>query len=135
MKAECERPFKWCCDMSLTGFFILFLVFSFQAEAQSSQLPKNYDSLVRKVMKIDAAINTMHSNLIKSHEEFKAGTIILIGGIVISVVGTQVKQAQSGQPLVIFGGIVATVGGIIQIDSHKFIGKGARRKTPHYQHD
>lgn len=74
--------------------------------------------------------------MVKSHKQFRTGTLVMIGGLVASAVGVFVVSehasdpANADKPALLAVGIGLTaVGGIIQIDSHKWIGGGGRNKA------
>lgn len=103
------------------------------------QTTLEYDSLKRKVLKMDEAINNMHMNMVDHQDQFKTGTMISVTGVVVSllyfVIDTNKKNSKTGDPeavkqpaFIIFGGALVTVGTAIQIDSHKYLGRGGRRK-------
>lgn len=104
--------------------------------ATGGHAQSDYDSLKQKILKMDAAINTIHLNLTKSHKQFKTGTLIMIAGAAMSLVGVQIISKEAGdsnnnydKPHLLYGGLaLTTVGTIIQIDSHKWIGRGGRRE-------
>lgn len=116
--------------------FIILIAIPLCCRAQS-----DYDSLKQKILKIDVAVNNMHNNMLKAHDQFRTGTILVATGIMISVIGTVIitsnaKESDTydhGQPVVtgpvmlyLGSGLVA-VGGIMQIDSHKWFGYGGRK--------
>lgn len=96
----------------------------------------DYDSLKQKVLNMDVAINAIHHNMMHSHKEFKAGTSLIILGTIMTIAGSLILQDKDGtvtrtnkNPTLIYLGTgVVTIGTIIQIDSHKWIGRGGREK-------
>lgn len=107
----------------------LMLAVTLQSHAQ------DLDSLKQKILKMDIAINAMHYNMTKAHKQFRTGTYMMIAGTVATIIGTMVlsEQAIDGnnnrdQPTLLYVGAgLMTAGGVIQIDSHKWLGRGGRR--------
>lgn len=65
--------------------------------------------------------------MLLSHKEFKTGTGLLIAGVIISGIGGAFLAGDNiGLPIVLcsVGSILTIVGGILHIDSHKYIGCG-----------
>ena len=109
----------------------LLLLCCISAYGQQSEL----DSLKEKILKMDAAINTIHLNMVRSHNEFKTGTFLIIGGTALIVAGVLIRKDKDGEvvresnnALVHIGAGVTTIGTIIQIDSHRWLGRGGRKK-------
>lgn len=105
------------------------------ATVSLSVFSQNLDSLNQKILKMDLAINSIHYNMDKSHKQFRTGSMFLLAGLVASAVGTFVVNNNTpddpkniNKPVLLSVGIGLTaVGGIIQLDSHKWIGRGGRR--------
>jgi hypothetical protein len=106
-------------------WLLVTFFFSQVVQAQSNEL----DSLKGKILKMELAINNMHTNMIKSHREFKSGVWIAVLGTVISVVGVANNDASYTNPLIFIGGGISLGGYALVIDSHKYFGFGARRKN------
>lgn len=115
-------------------FSVLFLCSS-PAAAQQTEL----DSLKEKILKMDVAINALHHNMVNAHKQFRTGTALIISGTVLSVVGflmtkdTPENAAKSPGAFVYIGGGMTLAGGIIQLDSHKWFGRGGRMKKKREQ--
>lgn len=104
---------------------VLFLSGAISSHAQ------NYDSLKREIEQLKIARHELDFNLQKGHEQYSSGTLLLGLGLGASVLGTVLYSLKSDDPgpigpgLMIAGGATSLIGGIIQIDSHKWF---ARRK-------
>lgn len=72
--------------------------------------------------------------MVNAHKQFRTGTALIISGTVLSVVGflmtkdTPENAAKSPGAFVYIGGGMTLAGGIIQLDSHKWFGRGGRMK-------
>lgn len=69
-------------------------------------------------------------NLGKCHKEYKTGTILqitgmLIGGMGVALLSTD-KESQEAAPLMYFGATFLTIGCVVHLDSHRFIGRAGR---------
>lgn len=74
-------------------------------------------------------IQNMQYNLCRSHQQFKTGTIMSLIGLLAVVTMVQAKESDTNIPeLGYIGGGLMTVGAIIQLDSHKFIGRAGTKK-------
>jgi maltodextrin utilization protein YvdJ len=97
-------------------FLIIFLIAlsTITAKAQyNNQEQHNVDSLYQRVNNIE-----MHLN--QCHNEFKTGTLFFITGVVLT--GCSFFAPEDSQDKVaILGAGVATIGGLIMIDSHKHL--------------
>jgi hypothetical protein len=83
---------------------------------------------------MDAAINTIHFNMVKSQSEFRTGTFLLVAGTALSIAGALIKTdkdsygvTKNNGAFFFIGTGIATIGTIVQIDSHKWIGRGQKR--------
>lgn len=105
--------------------FVLFLSGAISSHAQ------NYDSLKREIEQLRIDYYAIDFTLQKAHEQYSSGTLLLGLGLGASVIGTVLYSLKSEDPgpvapgLMIAGGATSLIGGIIQIDSHKWF---ARRK-------
>lgn len=98
----------------------------------------DYDSLKQKVLRMDLAVNNIHYNMKKHHDQFRSGATITAGGTALALVGIILiadrKDANTiGPTLSIAGGIGLTLGSIIMVDSHKWIGRGALKSKNLYE--
>lgn len=105
---------------------ILFVLTLFvNANAQSSQ-PLPYDSLVQRVLRLEARQDLVQTNLNRGHRQFRTGTAMMVVGVLLTGLSYAVSEkgsVGSNQALAIAGGTLIGLGGIIQIDSHRFTGK------------
>jgi hypothetical protein len=121
--------------MSKFKQLIIFAVLIAGARVAYSQ---NYDSLVLKMDGLEANQIHIQKNLTKSHKQHQLGTRILIGGAAISALGLVIyndsKEDAFGEPekkdptIMVIGSLISGIGAVIQIDSHKWIGKAGKRK-------
>lgn len=102
------------------------------AYSQSQDDPKYrraYDSLWRnKIVNLEFEQESIKLNLTKCHNQFRTGTISLVLGVLATTAGVIVNRYDSGSGdiLYIAGGAASAAGVVIQIDSHKFIGRAGR---------
>lgn len=106
---------------------ILFIAVPWSVNAQ------NYDSLRQVIKDLQAGQYKIELNLQKANEQYSSGTLLLGIGVATSVIGAMLHTQSddpgpAGTSLMIGGGATALVGGIIQIDSHKWIGRAGRRR-------
>jgi len=69
-------------------------------------------------------------NLYKSHVRFRSGTITILSGISVNIIGTalvynNLLPTKQLMPMLIFGTTLSTIGTVMVIDSHKFIGRAS----------
>lgn len=91
---------------------------------------QDLDSLKAKILKMDVAVNNIHFNMQKSHNEFRAGTLIMaVGAIVTGIWIAGNDNPGLNEPGIMYTGIsISAIGTVLMIDSHKWIGRGAKRK-------
>lgn len=73
-------------------------------------------------------IQDMQYNLFRSHQEYRTGTVMIVGGLL--AVAASVAAANADLPskeIGYFGAAFLTVGCVIHIDSHKWIGRSGRK--------
>ena len=100
------------------------------------QVLGDIDSLKHAILSMHQEINFLRSdltnvqiNLKTSHKRFRLGAILLGAGVAgffigVSSIEPKATSLTSGQQFLIFGGLGATVTGIVFIiNSHKYIGK------------
>lgn len=111
------------------------LVTAFVITATSTFAQSDYDSLKQKIIRMDLAIENIHFNMQESHKEFKTGTMAMIAGILLTSVGSHLYSTGSLEtPTVTYAGIALTgVGGLLHINSHRFIGRGVWREKNLYE--
>jgi len=96
---------------------------------------QNLDSLNQRILSIEMNQRNIQLNLKKSHKQFSTGTLLVLTGSVITTGGALLakkdndasSKAKSNNALLIFGAAMTTVGVVIQIDSHKWIGRAGKR--------
>lgn len=103
------------------GFLILI---AHTSRAQDTR----YDSIVSRVKDLELAQEKVQINLIRSHNEFRLGTILQVLGAVAMIAGAEELDTEdSSKVLFIAGASCSGIGLVLQIDSHKFIGRAGRR--------
>lgn len=90
---------------------------------------QNIDSLTQRILKLELNQNHIQLNLAKSHKQFSTGsTLLLIGALATGAYIHSLKSQDEMPILLAVGSGMALAGGVIQIDSHKWIGKGGRKR-------
>jgi hypothetical protein len=97
---------------------------------------QDLDSLKHKILKMDLAINNIHYNMVRSHKEFQVGTLFIITGAALTTIGTLLIIDEPGDlpnnnknPALLYAGAgMMTIGTVIQINSHKWIGRAGRKR-------
>ena len=94
-----------------------------------------------RILKLEQSTNDIQISLEKSHKKFSTGTLLIIGGSATLLTSSILYAKQSKEdskwdngsllrpsPVMLFiGSGLVTAGTIIQIDSHKWIGRAGRR--------
>ena len=111
--------------------YILFLLIVLTHESYS----QNYDSLRQAITELTRDQEHIKLNLERSHNQFSKGTLIGIIGLGTALVGSVLyyRSTDTSGDNVAFGimgvgGVAASVGLVIQIDSHKWIGRAGVRR-------
>lgn len=110
------------------------------------KLQKGNDSIISIISNeyntLNKKIENINSNMQLCHQEYRSGTSCIIIGLITTVVGSivfieqptvkasnQIRPTTNVVPLFIgcAGFVLTTVGGILQIDSHKYIGRGYKK--------
>jgi hypothetical protein len=96
---------------------------------------QNYDSLVQKIVSLEQRVNTIDLNMRSAHDQFRTGTYFIVAGALATVVapliieGSHTEDSIKSSPMLyVVGGIALTTGVVLQIDAHKFIGRGSKKK-------
>lgn len=110
----------------------IFLLLGFLSECRA----QSYDSLKARILALEEGQAKVKLNLERAHKQFKFGTMIQAAGVIVgsayfikreaddlSTIGNDTGRDET---LILIGGIMVTVGTVIQIDSHKFIGRGGK---------
>lgn len=63
------------------------LLFLFACMVNQSYAQADYDSLKQKVLRMDLAVNNIHYNMKKHHDQFRSGATITAGGTALALVG------------------------------------------------
>ena len=106
---------------------ILFLLLTTcvlsQVDMKNSEL---MDSLETELVKTQNELLYVQANLKRFQKQYRTGTIITFVGAAVTI-GGLITTLNTGttdyQYLMVIGGAVGTIGYIMQIDSHKWIGK------------
>jgi hypothetical protein len=110
-----------------TLFLILIILFSLTGYSQTN----NLDSLKQRILMLEANQESIQFNLTKAHNRYRTGLMITITGIAMTWAGAAAGLSGAdgnSAGLLTLGSIVSTVGSVILIDSHKFIGRAGKRK-------
>ena len=115
----------------MKALVVIFLLYP------SIVVSQNTDSLYQRILQIETNQRNIQVNLTKAHNKFSIGTTLVIAGLgatFASIITDEPGQDADGNPqepiLLYIGSALLTVGTIIQIDSHKYIGRaGKRRRT------
>lgn len=72
----------------------------------------------------DSTTHQIQLNLDKCHQEYKTGTIMTLVGLLAVAAGIQAESSDMGGKEFIYAGAAfMTIGTVIHIDSHKWIGR------------
>ncbi len=112
---------------------LCLIISSSKAQSQSSQLA--IDSLKNEISQIKLQMNSVQTNLNLCHRKYKIGTTVMIVGFAVTGIAlltleshpTSNQPALNGVELVVVGFGVSLIGEIIQIDSHKWIGRTLKK--------
>ena len=75
------------------------------------------------------SIQDMQYNLYRSHQEFKSGTLLTLVGVLAIITSMEAKRADMAIPeLGYIGGGLITIGTVLHIDSHKWIGRSGKKR-------
>lgn len=111
---------------------IVLLLTPLVANAQESE------TLKERILSLEDSQRNIQVNLERSHKQFSTGTLFLIGGIVTSAMtaitydrgvnSSDFGRGKFNPALVYVSAGLFTIGTVIQIDSHKWIGRAGKRK-------
>lgn len=107
----------------------------------TAQVPSDYDSLKAKVLKIDVAVNNLHTNMVRYERQHKTGLILSITGALLSTTfalieverARKLESADGGnykenhRALVYVGAGASVAGFIISFDALKHLRRGGRK--------
>lgn len=122
--------------MKKASILIVFVAGWLTLSAQDSEV-----ELKDRILKLEHSQEQMKVALQQSHKKFSTGTLFIIGGMTTILTSGLIYVKQSGNtdawdngkllhptPVLLYiGGGLVTTGAIIQIDSHKWIGRAGRR--------
>lgn len=75
-------------------------------------------------------IQDMQYNLYRSHQEFKSGTILSLLGVLAVLTSIEAKRSDMAIPeLGYIGGGLITIGTVLHLDSHKWIGRCGKNRN------
>jgi hypothetical protein len=107
----------------------IFVTVCFGAGAQ------DLDSLKTKILKLEENQEIMRMRLSTSHKKFQTGTVLILSGALLTALDLAVfkKESESNDRKhnyrVTYGGAFLLATGVyFQIDSHKFLWMGSKRK-------
>lgn len=109
--------------MKKTLILLLFPVLSFG---------QGYDSLKQRILKLEVEQNELKLNLEKYRDHYYLGTSLMIAGAAISAVAALIQKDNPDQrnkyTFSIIGASTFVAGTVIQIDSHKWVRTGRRKR-------
>jgi hypothetical protein len=117
--------------------FLLFVLISITAKGQqtlNTQLGSDADAKSIVVQKIDSSCCNETTN-IKNHltDFYRANRnsqLFIYGGALITIVGGLITQKENQiNPIPIFGGICTLVGGVIYLDSFRFLNMNKKKRV------
>lgn len=97
---------------------------------------QNLDSLNQRILKLEMNQRNIQLNLNKAHKQFSTGTLMVLTGAILTTAGAiltardndATSKAKNNNALLYVGAAMTTTGVVIQIDSHKWIGRAGQRK-------
>ena len=105
---------------------MLLIIFICTASLSKAQ---TLDSLSNDLKLLKGSIIYMRNNLNEAHKEFRTGAVLSMGGLTLIGVGAVINSGDASNPnssggiFIFIGSIAGLIGGIMIIDSHKFIGR------------
>lgn len=111
----------------MKGILIVLLIFPMLAKGQAG----NYDSLVQRILKLETDNKQIHDNLVRSHGEFRTGTAVFLVGVVVTTASFALADSQTvglNGTMGMIGTVMMGLGGILQLDSHKYIGRAGTKR-------
>jgi len=117
--------------------FLLFVLISITAKGQqisNTQVGADADAKSIVVQKMDSSCCNETTN-IKNHltDFYRANRnsqLFIYGGALLSVAGAlMTKETDKVNPIPIFGGICTFIGGVIYLDSFKFLNMNKQKKS------
>lgn len=122
--------------MKILVSLALIISVTFSVSAQSE-----YDSLKAKVLKIDVAVNNLHTNMVRYERQHKTGMILSITGALLSTTFAIIETERARKhesvdggnyqtnhrSLVYIGAGAAVAGFVISFDALKHLKRGGRK--------
>ena len=68
-------------------------------------------------------LDNIELNLKRSHDAYRGGTILVLTGMLITGLSFAMDDAEMSGSVAFVGGGMMTIGGILHIDSHKYLGR------------
>ena len=117
--------------------FLLFVLISITAKGQqisNTQIGADADAKSVVVQKIDSSCCNETTNIKNHLTDFyranRTSQLFMYGGALLSVAGAlTTKETDKVNPIPIFGGICTLIGGVIYLDSFKFLNMNKHRKS------
>ena len=99
------------------------------------------ESLEQRILKLETNQDAIQLNIANAHKKFSLGTMLLISGVATSTAAMliynkgirntnsdNIGKVMPSPVLLYIGGGLITAGTIIQIDSHKWIGRAGKKR-------
>ena len=117
--------------------FLLFVLISITAKGQqisNTQIGADADAKSVVVQKIDSSCCNETTNIKNHLTDFyranRTSQLFMYGGALLSVAGAlMTKETDKVNPIPIFGGICTFIGGVIYLDSFKFLNMNKQKKS------
>jgi hypothetical protein len=117
--------------------FLLFVLISITAKGQqasNTQLGSDADAKSIIVQKMDSSCCNETTNIKNHLTDFyranRKSQLFMYGGALLSVAGALMNgETDKVNPIPIFGGICSLIGGVIYLDSFKFLNMNKKKKS------
>ena len=114
----------------LTVLVLAGMVSTAQAQSDTAQNVSQPDTVLQmlssKVIDISNKVESINLHLDKAHKQYRTGTVLIAAGLILNGVSVLMDPDQPKGAVGGLGGLLVLTGGIIHIDSHKFIGRTRR---------
>lgn len=97
----------------------MILMLSVTVSSTKAQLADT--TLIRRIDNIELSLQ-------RSHSQFSTGTVFFVAGLMIAGVALAADDADIAQKMSILGSGMMVIGGVIHIDSHKYLGRIRKSK-------
>jgi hypothetical protein len=92
------------------------MLFSLQGKAQMAD--------TTEIRKMQESIDRINLNLDKAHKQYRTGTVLIVVGLALNGAAVLAGNDNDGRGFIAgLGGIAILGGGLVHIDSHKYIGR------------